>query len=278
MLRKPAVMIVTILSFILFSALFFTACEDTLLTEPAISESAPESLIPESPVPGDLGAFSLAKGKPGCTTIQDGVLTYSDQHANHWLEDQPLQVGYDAFGYNYQAHLFNGSYANAYLGKDGFPPYEGDTDAYLAENPDFVVYLAEDKARYWQYRDVELTMKWNDAWLSNKDCNDDGILDRPSNPIGSGAWDTNHQSGVYDDGTKWTYFVKIVAAPAYAYKEPANANGSTIPGTWYTADGTEIGPVIWGSFARIQQVSNDPSYGEHGILYKSPASPGLGNW
>ncbi|MFC1972148.1 hypothetical protein ACFLVE_01915 [Chloroflexota bacterium] len=72
--------------------------------------------------------------------------------------------------------------------------------------------------------------------------------------------------GIDGDGNKWTYFVKIVAAPADAYADS---------GYWYTADGTEIGPVIWGAFAVIQEVSNDKSLGEHGILYKSPASPGF---
>jgi hypothetical protein len=63
--------------------------------------------------------------------------------------------------------------------------------------------------------------------------------------------------------------VKIVAAPADATKAD---------GYWYTADGIEIGPVIWGAFAKIQQVSNDPSVGEHGILYKSPVGPGFGKF
>ena len=120
-----------------------------------------------------------------------------------------------------------------------------------------------------------LIMKWSDTWLSNKDCNADGKLDRgyscdPINANSSaceGAWVTNHQSGTYDDGTHWTYFVKIVCAPADAYKEG---------GFWYTADGTEIGPVIWGAYAKVLQVSNDPAYDEHGVLYKSPASPGFG--
>lgn len=51
--------------------------------------------------------------KFGCTKIQDGTLLYS---AGHNLGGQPLTLGYDAWGYNYQAHMFNGSYANAYLG------------------------------------------------------------------------------------------------------------------------------------------------------------------
>ena len=54
------------------------------------------------------GTALAAKGGPkaGCVTIQDGTLTYS---AGHYLAGEALQVGYDPYGYNYQAHLFNGS-------------------------------------------------------------------------------------------------------------------------------------------------------------------------
>jgi hypothetical protein len=123
------------------------------------------------------------------------------------------------------------------------------------------------------FKDIELIMKWNDAWLSKKDCNWDGFLDRHygfDSYIGSGAWLTNHQSGWVDVNGKlrrWTYFIKIVAAPEDAYRADDY---------WYTADGFEIGRVIWGQFAVIQEVSNDPSSGEQGVLYKSPVSPGLG--
>lgn len=42
----------------------------------------------------------LAIGKKGdCTTIQDGVLTYSD---GHYLADELLTTGFDIFRYNYQ--------------------------------------------------------------------------------------------------------------------------------------------------------------------------------
>jgi len=118
-------------------------------------------------------------------------------------------------------------------------------------------------------------MKWNDAWLSNVDCDGDFKLDRHygfDSYIGSGAWLTNHQMGedvVDGQICKWEYFVKIVAAPADA---------SAVGGIWYNADGTEIGPVIWGSFAIIQSVNNDPCAGAHGIEYLSPDHPGLGNW
>ena len=112
-------------------------------------------------------------------------------------------------------------------------------------------------------------MKWNEGWLSNKDCDGDGLLDRyygfPSY-IGSGAWLTNHQSGM-DEGVHWSYFVKIVAAP-----DDATSTG----GVWYTAGGSEIGPVIWGAFAIIQQVENDPLNAVHGAQYISPTSAGFG--
>jgi len=233
-------------------------------------------------------AAPVMAGKPSdCTRIQDGELTYSAGHYLVKIGEPLLKVGYDIFGYNYHAHLFVGSYANVYLGGYGYPPYEGDTDAYYQRLVDEkyadTVEEAEALMTYvpgppqsgvwcWPYRDVWLNMKWNDAWLSNKDCNDDGLLDRPSHPdfggtyIGSGAWETNHMRGE-DDGVKWVYFTKIVAVPADANK---------VDGIWYAADGTEIGPDIWGQFATVLEVSNDKSLGEHGVLYKSPASPGFG--
>ena len=207
---------------------------------------------------------TVAAAKSECTTIQDGVLTYS---AGHYLAGEPLQIGFDPYGYNYQGHMFKGSYANAYLGGAGFPPYEGDAAAYLAENPGAASHWA------WPYRDDWIVMKWNDAWLSNKDCDDDGKLDRHlgfDSYIGSGAWETNHQFGEYEvDGStcNWNYFCKIVALPADAV---------LADGMWYTADGTEIGPSIWGEFALIFEVYNDPCDGYHGVLYDAPAPTGFG--
>ena len=340
----------------------------------------------------------LDKAKPEkieCTTIQDGTLETST--------GETIVLDYDEWGYNYQAHIFEGLYSNA---SRPSPPY-------TEENA---------PSKTW------LLMKWNDAWLSNKSCDGDLLLDRHygyETYIGSGAWCTNHQWGFYDedsivdelnigdlgsevghnldgwsdiwdwggnygnasslgysfrllmgpgdgcgdgyreayftmntngaeahklilrhldgsqddnfevyiwDGTDWelvdsyasqgggeawvtsdfaispprsgelkfklvatgtvtewcdawgqvafsyaelegtcywNYFVKIVAVPDDANK---------IVDIWYEADETEIGPDIWGQFAIIQQVWNDPCDGEEGILYKSPAGPGLGKW
>jgi len=188
-----------------------------------------------------LAAPALAKGKPvdRPTTIQSGELRASDGSV--------ITVGFDKWGYNYQGHLFKGGYCDAY----------------------------RDAAWCQAYKDVDLKMKWNDAWLSNVDADGDGLLDRHfgfDSYIGSGAWITNHMSGEYvlDGRTcKWNYFVKIVAAPA-----DAELTG----GVWFTAGGVEIGPVIWGQFAIIQEVENDKCAGVHGMQYLSPNNAGLGSY
>ena len=186
-----------------------------------------------------IGFVWAAKGgkKGDCTTIQDGLFD---------SKGRPLVLGYDQFGYNYQAHMFNGRYCDY------------------------------DRVEGGDYCDVDLIMKWNDAWLSNMDCDGNGKLDRYfgyDSYIDSGAWETNHQKGSYEDEygktQHWEYFVKIVAVPADA---------ELVDGVWYDADGIEIGPVIWVSFAIIQSVYNDTGTGEHGIEYLSPAGPGLGKF
>lgn len=186
--------------------------------------------------------MAAGQGNNNCATIKDGTIL--DTAGNI------ITLGYDEFGYNYQAHMFNGRYC--------------DYDRVIGGD----------------YCEVNLMMKWNDAWLSNKDCDGDDLLDRHygyDSYIGSGAWLTNHDSGIDADGKRWTYFVKIIAVPDDA---------TLIEGTWYAADGTEIGPEIWGSFAVIQQVVTGsppedfmtydgwPLEGN----YRSPAGCGLGNW
>jgi len=179
-----------------------------------------------------------------CTTIQSGSLVNS--------ASETLTTGYDDWGYNYQAHIFNGKYCDSYRNADWCQPWA----------------------------QVDLEMKWNDAWLSNQDCHFDGKLDRHygfASYIGSGAWLTNHQKEVYIDSNgkkqRWSYFSKIIAAPADAYRI-----GPGDGGTWYAADGTVIGPSIWGDFAIIQQVYNDTGTGDHGVQYLSPYSAGFGRF
>lgn len=217
----------------------------------------------------------MAKGGKTCTRIQDGVLTYSAGHYLVKIGEPLLKVGYDIFGYNYQAHLFVGSYANVYLGRDGFPPYCGDDEAYAQRLLDEAYTTNPYGKWYWPYRDVWLNMKWNDAWLSNKDCDGDGSLDRHYgfiSYIGSGAWETNHMRGEDENG-KWTYFTKIVAVPADAYVVDVGTDPDEPILIWFTADGIEIGPDIWGQFATIMEVESGI-----GAYYVSPSGPGFGKW
>ena len=253
----------------------------TLLLIVVLVALLPFTALADKPIKTDSAGNEIAwdESIAGCTRIKDGVLAYSaaaDGYPDHYLYPNPLTLGFDVFGYNYQGHMFNGSYANAYLGRYAFPPYEGDDDTYLAENP------AAENTWVWPYRNDQLAMKWNDAWLSNVDCDRDGKLDRYygfDSYRGSGAWLTNHMSGEYEEGgetCKWNYFVKIVAAPVEAYvDEPCYPN---VGCTYYALDGTEIGAQIWGAFAIIQQVENDPCWGLHGLQYISPERAGLGNW
>jgi hypothetical protein len=113
-----------------------------------------------------IAAPIMAKGGNTCTTIKEGTLLAST--------GELLVLGYDEFGYNYQAHMFNGRYCDY------------------------------DRVAGGAYCDVELMMKWNDGKLDRHYGFD--------TYKGSGAWLTNHMRGE-DDGQKWTYFVKIVAVP-----------------------------------------------------------------
>ena len=123
---------------------------------------------------------------PACETIKSGNIT--DSAGN------PVVSGYDQFGYNYQAHMFNGTYDSSDRTIDG--TYWGGTGDYV---------------------DDKLMMKWSDAWLANVDCNGDHKLDRGlvDGIVGgtSMGWLTNHVVGDYTlDGNvqNYTDFVKIV--------------------------------------------------------------------
>ena len=190
--------------------------------------------------------FVIAKKNGECATIKDGTIEYGRVGDS---STEIIPIGYDQWGYNYQAHMFSGLYCN-----------NGRPDPVCTED------------------DTYLIMKWSDEWLANTDCNGDHKLDRgyscnpedASSSACEGAWLTNHQFGSYEEGGEtcyWDYFVKIVMVP-----EDAVAEG----GIWYTADHVEIGSVIWGAYARILQVENDPCADLEGVQYNAPAPTGFG--
>lgn len=123
---------------------------------------------------------ALAAKSNQCATIQDGTIIDA--------KGDPISTGYDKYGYNYQAHMFNGYYDN--YARPTIPVTSGD----------------------------KLIMKWSDAWIANVDCNHDGKLDRGLvNGVSDGiskGWLTNELNGTYVDGNgvtqHYTDFVKIV--------------------------------------------------------------------
>ena len=165
-----------------------------------------------------VSTMGAAAAQPSsCATIADG--TIQDSAGN------TVQLGYDQFGYNYQAHMFNGTYDSSDRTLDG--TYWGDNTG--------------------EYADDSLIMKWSDAWLANVDCNGDGKLDRGLGTEGyttntSRGWLTNQNVGDYTLGgavQHYTYFAKIV---------------------WVGAGGS-----LWGEYQIILEVLNDPAAGDHGV-------------
>lgn len=177
--------------------------------------------------------FLVGTAKAECFNIKSGLVVDSVGNV--------LTMGYDQYGYNYQAHMFNGLYEN--YSRPTVPVTEG-LDS--------------------------LIMKWSDDWLANQDCDDDGLLDRGldrNTGIATGTsmgWLTNHMEGEYEDGGEfyhYTYFVKIV------FVGPAPN-----PDPWE-------GKRIWGQYAIIEEVNNDPHGGYHGVDKDSLVDPaGFGFW
>jgi hypothetical protein len=170
-----------------------------------------------------------------CYKIKDGNITNS--------AGNPLVLGFDQFGYNYQARMFNGTYDSVDRVLDG--KYWGATGDYVDDN---------------------LIMKWSDDWLSNMDCNLDGKLDRGGSTGISKGWETNQVEGDYigsdNDSHHYTYFAKIVwVGPVPAGTDPWAATR------------------LWNEYAIIEEVYNDPFGGFHGVDRSTLAKPaGFGNY
>jgi len=191
----------------------------------------------KTPVSAVLFAAMLGIGLPAvaaCTKIQSGAIF--DANGN------VITVGYDKYGYNYQAHMFNGLVDN--FSRPANVVTEG------TEN---------------------LVMKWSDNWMANVDCNGDGKLDRGLDPKTGAStgismgWVTNHFEGDYlgSDGEMhhYTYFAKI----AYDAGAACAAGAST---------------CLWGMYTIIEELQND-LFGEYGGRLKFTnrlTGPGLGKY
>ena len=102
---------ISLFSYITVLSLFIISCESTSFEEISLKSTQNKNDI-----------------SINCSSIQSGEIVYP---IDHYLVGQSLSTGYDIFGYNYQAHIFKGFYANLYTGMIGLPPYEGQDEAYL---------------------------------------------------------------------------------------------------------------------------------------------------
>jgi hypothetical protein len=152
---------------------------------------------------------AAASAAPECAQIGDGTIKLSD--------GSPVVGGQDGWGYDYGDHSFDGGYCEA--NHQVSCPYDG----------------------------VEEAMVWNDAWLSNQDCDRDGKLDTHygfTSYRGSGAELSSAQHGRYTDSASgqlcdYYYFAHYVAAPVDATKKNGN---------WVASNGAVLGAVIWTDF------------------------------
>jgi hypothetical protein len=167
-------------------------------------------------------AEALAQEEPLCAQISEGEIVGAD--------GLPLSSGPNAQGYDYELHKFEGPYCDTM----------GNTAACAP------------------YANVRLTMLWNDAWLSNQDCDGDELLDRHfgyASYRGSGAELTNIMTAPFErdgEACEWHYVTWFAAAPLDA---------TLVNGVWMNADGTRLGAAIWTHFATVntlyQEVCGD---------------------
>ena len=171
-------------------------------------------------------------------------------------------TGYDQYGYNYVAHMYNGKLADYNRHRGG--PVTSWTEEITA--PDGTTYTFDIDTF-----NTKLIMKWNDQWLSPEEVFDaagnvkiengidddgDGVVDEYGEGRDgdySNSWLTNHFVGVYSDsdGTwHFTLHYKIV----------------------YTGPGSPL----WGLFTVIQTVFNDDNPATPDGLMQKLIPTGLG--
>lgn len=124
----------------------------------------------------------------GCVVILVGMMVVPGMTKNE------KERGFDEFGYNYNANIFNGSLDGADRVWDG--TYWGD-DPWIEEFDGYRIEI--------DVASTHLIMKWNDYWFPPEKHDGKGP---------EGGWLTNHFRGTYTDeeGNQWKFnlFYKIV--------------------------------------------------------------------
>ncbi|MDX8338729.1 hypothetical protein SLH46_06025 [Draconibacterium sp. IB214405] len=182
--------------------------------------------------------------------------------------------GFDEWGFNWNAHHFNGYLMNAVMGDylyDFMPFYKWNEGPYQGEGDEFIVKFVNEFGFFPIYPsllDCKLVMHWNDALITK-----DGIYPvyawDYSGWVDSNAWITFHYS-MDKDGEKWSSFQKLVAQRATDYLED---------GVWYNENDEAIGLASdWPTLILIKKVNTGNVPDMFMDSYNSPLAPGLGKY
>jgi hypothetical protein len=141
--------------------------------------------------------------------------------------EKPTDAGFNQFGYNYQARIFNGTFTDWCLAKGN-----GTIEPWCAN------YIQG-------YENDKLVMKWNAAWDA---CNEENTPDACT-----GAWLDNESNGMMPDGSGETWHYKFVwiEEPCTDYA-PLDNGGYCIWGHYEVifSQGTAGGEHFWDALAK----------------------------
>lgn len=202
--------------------------------------------------------------------VNEPLLVASELKASN--TDKTKLTGFDEWGFNYNACLFDGYLINAMFGDPAFMymPHYKDM-VYTGEGDSFWEEVVS-KYSYFVYMmpadmlDCKLMMKWNTNLLSKE-----GIY--PVTWVDSGAWIVFHYQ-MNTDEQKWSQVRTLIAC----------RSTDTLDGDfWYDADGIEIGKksYYWSELIIVKVVNN----GDNPFIpsampddYLSPSGAGVGKY
>jgi len=185
-------------------------------------------------------------------------------------------TGFDQWGYNWNAHQFNGYLINAWFGDEidasvpwykKEPAFDGDILAYQEAYPEVLAYP------FWIYGDMKIVMHWNESLISGE-----GVYQFPW--IDTDAWITFHYSQGEGEN-RWSQFQKFVAVKStdtmVSYFD--DENGNPVFGEWFNEAGESVGwYYLWADMALIQVVNTGNVPADMLPGYKSPMGTGLGKY
>ena len=184
-------------------------------------------------------------------------------------------TGFDEWGYNWNAHQFNGYLINAWFGDEMDPsapwykqePYNGEWESYAEQHPEVWNY------DFYYYGNMTMVSHWNESCISKE-----GIYQYPI--VDTDAWITFHYRAG-ENKNQWSQFQKYVAVKStdILHVYYADDDGNPIYGEWFSEEGESVGLFyLWPDRALVQVVNT--GIVPEGMLgtYKGLIGPGLGKY